>query len=289
MQINNILLTTDFSENARKAYPRAASLASRFSARIHLTHFCGAEPFSTWGVPSDATYEAANRELLNEAATQDLFEDLEVTTHLQKGRWTPADLSDLQDREHIDIVVMATHGHTGIHHFVLGSFAERMVRASAAPVLVCHDTPRMPHFQPKVVLVPFDFTEASSAALPIVRFLGMHFGCSFRFMYVYEHLQAKSHAVVEAIREFLTEKPKLQVEEEFQRTVVGVLPELDVQLETCDGEAGVEILKRANQLHCDLIVLGTHGLLGSVAQYVTRKAPCDVLTSRVTSDMTEGY
>jgi nucleotide-binding universal stress UspA family protein len=81
----------------------------------------------------------------------------------------------------------------------------------------------------------------------------------------------------------------------YRRELLGKLeglrpddPRIQVEYRLEDGDPATEILQLARVLHCDLIVLGTHGrkrlerlLLGSVAEQVLRKAPCPVLTARV--------
>ena len=207
MKIENILLTTDFSENARKAYHRACSLAQKFGATIHLVHFAGMVPVTCGGAPSDDFYANTEQELEQEATTHPLLRQQRVSPALIQGRWTPNDLHGLEAERDIDIVVMATHGRTGLKHFVLGSFAERMVRNSMSPMLVCHERQVNDDFHPIRVLVPYDFSPPSSAVLPAIRFLAQNYGCSFHFVHIDEPLPARSRTLSVAVREMLVDAP----------------------------------------------------------------------------------
>ena len=278
MKIRQLLLTTDFSENARKSYHFASDLARKFSAKLHLAHFTGEAPMVVLGPTNDEFFEARRQALHNESNTRTEFEGLDVVKHLEPYRWTPDRFRNLEKEEDIDLVVMGTHGRTGAQHFVMGSFAERVVRNSSVPVLVCRDPDTQSVFEPKLIVVPIDFSELTDTIVPAVRFLASSSPCRFRFIYVYEPLPAKGFPVVNAVRDFLTHRPKEPVESRFSELIQSQLADVDATLETCQGAPSVEIVNRVRELQADLVVVGTHGVLGSVAQNVTREASCSVLT-----------
>ncbi len=278
MNIKQLLLTTDFSENSREAYPSAASLSRKFGARIHLVHFAGVYPAIISGTSSESFYEMLEQALDNEAATHPAFENVDIVAHLRRHRWTPEQLRSLETAQDIDVVVIGTQGRTGLQHFLLGSFAERVVRNSSVPVLVCRKSESQAAFEPKQVVVPYNFSEENEAVLSFITFLSAHYQCSFRFIYVYEPVPARSFPVLELIREFLTQTPKEPIEDRFAELTGGQLSDVDVTLETCQGVPAVEIVSRVQELQADLVLVGTPGELGSVSQNVTRQAPCSVLT-----------
>ena len=278
MKIKQLLLTTDFSENARKAYPCAASLSRKFGAKLHLVHFAGVYPAIISGTSSESFYETLEQALRNEATTHSAFENVEIEAHLIRHRWTAEQLRSLEQERDIDIVVIGTHGRTGLQHFLLGSFAEKVVRNSSVPVLVCRESESQAAFEPELIVVPYDFSEEPAEILPAIRFLSSHFQCSFRFIYVYEPVPARNFPVVESIREFLTDTPKKPIEDRFAELISSKLSDVDATLETCQGVPSVEIVSRARELQADLVLVGTPSELGSVSQNVTRHAPCSVLT-----------
>ena len=72
--------------------------------------------------------------------------------------------------------------------------------------------------------------------------------------------------------------PVETTEQHFTELKQNELSGIDVDLESCQGVPAVEIVHRARDTEADLIVIGTHDTLGSVAQNVTRQAHCPVLT-----------
>ena len=287
MKIKQLMVTTDFSENARKSYSCAAGLSRKFDAELHLVHFAGVAPAVVLGPSSEFFYETRNQALCNEASTHPAFAGLQVTAHLEPHRWTPERFRSVERAQGIDMVVMGTHGRTGLQHFVLGSFAERVVRNSAAPVLVCRRLETQRELALKLIVVPFDFSCVSEAVFPAVQFLSSSFECSFRFVYVYEPVPAKSFPLVKAVRESLSHTPRKPIEDRFAESISSQLSGVDATLETCQGVPSVEIVSRVRELEADLVLVGTHGVLGSVAQNVTREAPCSVLAVPSRASLTE--
>ena len=275
MKLEKILVTTDFSDNARKAYPCAADLARRFGAQLHLVHFAGIFPAVLTRDSEAEHLSMLDQALRAEATTHPALRERHVVPHLVSDRWTPEQLRAIEQSASIDLLVMATHGRTGFRHFVLGSFAERVIRNSSVPVCVCRDEATL---VPKTVVVPFDFSEASRAALPAVRLWAQQFSAHFRFVYIYEPLPPPHIPLVQAIRDFLKATPRQPIEERFATLKDEDLAGVEADLEICEGEPSQEIARVARELNAELVIVGTHGVLGSVAQNVTRSVPCSVLT-----------
>ena len=143
--IHRILVPTDFSEPASVAFKQATMFAKEFGSRLYLLHVVP-EPYAyPWGtelstLPMNdilAQSEDAARQQLDKLAAESGLPFDRVSTHATVG--TPVDqvLSLIQD-EHIDLVVMGTHGRGLVGHLLLGSVAERVVRRSPVPVLTVH-------------------------------------------------------------------------------------------------------------------------------------------------------
>jgi len=144
MQLRRILVPTDFSEFALAAVEAAASMAAASGGRLTLQHV---HPIVevvvleySYVQPPERVAEAldaARSRLVAMAAKLDLPTeriDIMVTT----GQ--PAHEIIAASKAH-DLVVMPTHGRTGLSHFMLGSVAERVVQGAACSVLVVK-TPR---------------------------------------------------------------------------------------------------------------------------------------------------
>jgi nucleotide-binding universal stress UspA family protein len=143
MQIKTILVPCDFSEHAERAYTWALGLAEQCGAKVILLH--AAQMFTTLGYPEsvylldlkkmeDEILADANKRL-HEFAAKKGGSTVSVETRAVTGDpfW---EICQGVEKEHADLIVMGSHGRTGLAHIVLGSVAERVVRHASCPVLV---------------------------------------------------------------------------------------------------------------------------------------------------------
>jgi len=139
-EIHNILCAIDFSETSDKALEHAHSLAQKHGASLVLVH--------AWQLPAYALPEGAitaNPQYIMEIQRQ-LEKSLAAAVAKLEGSGVavsgklgegPAHLevNRLAAELHADLVVIGTHGRTGLSHVLLGSTAERVVRSCPVPVL----------------------------------------------------------------------------------------------------------------------------------------------------------
>ncbi len=133
---STLVVTTDFSANSVVAVQPALAIAERFGARIVLIHVLEA--------PSSDPGHAAKESLrgLAEMAHEQLVEfgEREIggrvvwKPEVAAGP-APQAITDAAARHAADLIVVATHGRTGVLHLLLGSVAERVVRTATCPVL----------------------------------------------------------------------------------------------------------------------------------------------------------
>jgi universal stress protein A len=134
MNIHHILAPTDFSASAIQAVTAAFELAQTFGAKLSLLHVIEVPAYAIEvALPLEALERDARRELAlllpeAEAAYMDVTRLVDVGVPYQK-------IVETATAEQVDLIVMATHGRTGLSHLVLGSVAERMVRLAPCPVL----------------------------------------------------------------------------------------------------------------------------------------------------------
>jgi nucleotide-binding universal stress UspA family protein len=139
-----ILFCTDFSENSRPAFEYAVDFAQTFGAEMTILHVINSSrlgyPAFEVGVPFDlqAVLSSINESV--EKAFQGLASEckgcagLETKTASRMG--VPAnEIARFAEEESMELIVMGTHGWTGIRHLVLGSTAENVVRTARCPVL----------------------------------------------------------------------------------------------------------------------------------------------------------
>ena len=144
MNMNKILFPTDFSHTGDEALALATSLARDTGAKLLIVHveeppvaYGGGEMY--YGVPDPNTDQL--RDMLHEVKPAD--PNVEVEHHLITGDPSSA-IPRFAESEEVDMVVLGTHGRTGLTRLLMGSVAEAIVRRSPCPVLTYkHHTEKM--------------------------------------------------------------------------------------------------------------------------------------------------
>ena len=160
-----ILVPTDFSESSDAALTYAKALAERFGAVLHLVHVFddpimaggfGAEGYLAEAPDLAETMRHEAEERLAVRLTESERSRLRATSAMLSGPTAHTIVDTARDRG-FDLIVMGTHGRTGLAHALMGSVAERVVRTAPCPVLTVHSAP-----QPVTLAVP----AINAAALP---------------------------------------------------------------------------------------------------------------------------
>jgi nucleotide-binding universal stress UspA family protein len=141
MNIRHILAPTDFSDYSKKAISDAFELARTFGAKLSLLHVIEPPPYPIEGFAPSAVGADLLGDLEQQASTElaQVLPDaqeatVEVTRAVAIG--SPSQkIVETAEAEHVDLIVMATHGRTGLSHLLIGSVAERVVRTAPCPVL----------------------------------------------------------------------------------------------------------------------------------------------------------
>jgi len=145
LDLEKILVPIDFSETAKKAFQYALKFAEQFSCEIVLLHvvepaspIVGA-PFAVevFPQPQDDSI-AAGKELAALAARSRNNGANSINSTIRTGH-PPNEITKAAKDLDIDLIVIATHGHTSWRHLCIGSTAERVVRAAPCPVLVVRE------------------------------------------------------------------------------------------------------------------------------------------------------
>jgi nucleotide-binding universal stress UspA family protein len=145
--IRCILVPTDFSEGSGAALAYAQTLAQAFGARIELVHAWAAPPY----IPAEAIVDAGQgAQALSVLAAQHAQQQMQELL-AQRGGLSGASVTtragdpthvilELAEAKQADLIVMGTHGRSGLSHLLMGSVTEKVVRRATCPVL----TVRMP-------------------------------------------------------------------------------------------------------------------------------------------------
>jgi nucleotide-binding universal stress UspA family protein len=137
-RIRKIIVPLDFSSSSESTIDYASIIAERFAATLILVHVIESLPYSVTDtfqiVEHRRALETLAKSLLRNLSDDVRARNLVVKTRLVWGNPSGEILAKVQ-REKADLIVMGTHGRTGLPHMVMGSVAEKTVRLSRIPVL----------------------------------------------------------------------------------------------------------------------------------------------------------
>lgn len=279
--IGTVIVPLDGSELAEQALPYAEAIARKSSAPLHLMRV----------VPPDAPASTENeaRTYLREQAKA--YGD-RVQISIRMGH--PADqIVDGSDEMIDPIIVMTTHGRSGIGRWLYGSVADRVVRGSGAPVLLIRsgtedgraDTVR-------TVMVSLDGSVHSEAALPYGKEIARAFDAELVLVRVAETTQLYgmlgSEPMAPASADTFNEIGQRLVQEaqDYLAAVAEPLRKegVNVRTETLEGFAADQLLALEREMPIDLIVMATHGrsglgrlVFGSVAERILKVGTTPVM------------
>jgi nucleotide-binding universal stress UspA family protein len=203
---------------------------------------------------------------------------------------------DAEEKTAADLVVMATHGRTGIAHLILGSVAERVVRESKRPVLTTRRGEALSGAKPfQKILVPVDISDQTNAPLICARRIAEQSGGMLYPLHIVptDETELLLHDVYEAREDKTSHKVNAVVAEKVAHRKLADLAKQHLAgmhykpLLHVSGDPSKAILDVAADVSADLIVMTTHGvsgffhlLLGSITEKMMREAHCPVLAFR---------
>ena len=291
-EITRILIPTDFSPAAEVACHLGARLAHSFKAGVILFH----------AIPGVELLEVMNRakgrtqvDVLDDVRERlrgwfesvvvpELRRVITVEVKVKVGEPIP-EIAEMAKRSGADLILMATHGRTGLAHLLMGSVTEAVLRSGPVPVLALKlGQGDRPLTAVKRIMWATDLSPVSERAWRYALKLADAFAAEVILLHAVRPTklaglgdQAQEHYLAPLRAEL--ERRQQSVESlglcARRKVVVGVPAEV--------------IVIEAQAEQADLVVVGTHGrsglphvLLGSVAEAVIRKAPCPVLAVKAT-------
>ncbi|MCL7744403.1 universal stress protein [Guyparkeria hydrothermalis] len=290
-----ILIASDLSPASDAAVTRGLQLADQRGCSVILLHVIREEPL-WWVIMSRELDPEELRAALAREATAGLQDQVRQGVS-QLGiasprveivvRWgKPAALiTEAAESREAELIVAGTDTRPDASRWIIGSTAEKLVRAGSCPVLVVRHSPGPGYAR---IAAAVDFSPASREALaealalaPEASFTLIHSYETWFETYIdpatYERLRyEQEEALHERLRAFAHD--------------AGVREGQDVDYQVVAGLPGVAVLDAAHAFEADLVVCGTQGetglrhlLLGSVAQHILRSAGTDVLAVRASS------
>ncbi len=143
IKLDRILVPTDFSDFSRPAMQYGCAMAARFGAELHLLHIV---PDPAMLVPEAAAFSVETMQTQSESLVKDAeamleklppdgWENEKPTVREVRVGAAFIEIIDYARENSIDLIVIGTHGRSGLMHILMGSVAERIVRKAPCPVL----------------------------------------------------------------------------------------------------------------------------------------------------------
>lgn len=294
-RVKRILVPVDFSDKSSEAIAYAAGIAGSYGATMELLHVV--EPF----VHVEDLVLPSSVALLNQQHVENATKRLEklASKLVPQGvkHTVKVELGDIDEqilREsaeyNTDLLILNTHGYTGIKELFMGGTAEKLVRYAKCPVLVVRRrSRRRPSAERmKRILVPLDFSDHSKKALQYAKHFAKHFGASIDLVSSVEPMIYYEGMTVSTTMTEDTESIGTEAGVALRRLGEKEIPKgVDWGAFVRMGSAHHEVIETAKDRKTDLLVITTHGhtglkhfLLGSTAEQIVRHAPCPVLVVR---------
>lgn len=273
-----ILAATDFSDVATNALRFAVAIASKFQSRISVIY---AEPFlpplEVMQGPVDFYFE--NIPEMKEALERRLLDYADTYVTGVPGTETdvvidsPAGaIVSSAEKLDADLIVMGTHGRSGLRRAILGSVAETVVHETNRPVLTVRTADGGAHEASfRNVLCPVNFTAVARKALEHAASIAEAFSANLIVLHAMERAEFLDEGEgMEKLRTWLPESVRETCE--YRRLVL-------------DGHAAGPIIDFARSLNADLMVVGAQHkrfadatVVGTTTERLIRHSPCPVLT-----------
>jgi len=291
VSLRNILLATDFSHSSDAALAHAASIARRYDAKMFVAHVIRPDVYQL--VPPEVT--TITLEQTRRYAEQQMagllisgrLRDIPHQVLLGTGELWPV-LSELLGQHEIDLIVVGTHGRTGVRKLLLGSAAEEIFRMASCPVLTVGPKVAAPEgaaLAPDLLsrrrfLYATDFTPHSERAAAYAVSLAQENQAHLTLLHVVQESAEVSEHNRARMVEFFHKRLRTLLPDEAE---MWCEPEIIVEF----GEPADTILKVAREMRAEVIALGVRragtfpGHLPPATAYkVVCQATCPVLTVR---------
>jgi nucleotide-binding universal stress UspA family protein len=304
IEIRRIVCPVDFSANSRHALEDASTLAGWYEATLDVVYVHPIVTITTFAdgmplLPSAALLTPADREAvarsLRDFATPHIGAGVRAECRVREGDPSSEILQEIKDRVS-DLIVITTHGRSGLERLLVGSVTERILRQATCPVMTI--PPRLIEAPPlrsalfKRVLCAIDFSPCSMSALAYATSIAQEAGGELAVIHVMEVLPEELGseslwATGRSVADYIA-SARADSLARLEASVPAAVRECcKVDLIHVSGKPYREILREAGERQSDLIVVGVHGrnplsmlFFGSTSHQLVRHAACAVMTVR---------
>ena len=300
LTLQRILCPIDFSESSRLALTYARALSSWYEAPLTVLHVCADLPVfemaSPFGHSASSAVVVEEAQLAERRAAVRAFvwstigaEGVDIS--VREGIDAKTEIVNEAGADGASLIVMGTHGRTGIDHMLLGSTTEKVLHKAPCPILVVP-----PHAAPaetgtpmifKRILCAIDFSTSSLLALNRALELAQEADARLTLLHAIEFPPALREIVFSTDAD--VDRVHAAAEAEYLRRLRALVPArariyCTVATRVNEGKPAREIERVAAEEQADLIVMGVHGrgavdlmVFGSNTNAVIRTAACPVL------------
>ena len=300
LTLRRILCPIDLSESSRQALIYARALSSWYEAPLTVLHVCVDLPVfemaSPFGHSASSTVvieeaQIAERRAAVRAFVWSAVGDNSIDVIVREGADAKAEILKEAGNDGASMIVMGTHGRSGIDHVLLGSVTERVLHKAPCPILVVP-----PHASTvalgapaifKRILCAIDFSTSSLLALNRALELAQEADARLTLLHAIEFPPALREIVFSTDAD--ADRVHAAAEAEYLRRLRALVPArarlyCTVATRVNEGKPAREIERVAAEEQADLIVMGVHGrgavdlmVFGSNTNAVIRNAACPVL------------
>lgn len=277
--MKKIIVPVDFSQHSENALQTAGFLAKKHNAEVLVVHIL--ELSSAIKLQSEAHTQLETdffvkiaKEKLEKFVQKDYLKGIKVTPIIKLYKFL-TELSTLAENEKADLIIMGSHGATGLKELFVGSNTEKVVRNSSIPVLVVKDVPVTSNFE--TAIFASDFSDKEVESYKKIQGFLKKLSCNLQLLHVntpYENFKS-SREMEQRVHDFLTQAD-------------GSLYNINDVVYTSDYTVEKGILEYANLHGIDLIIVATHGrkgianfVEGSISEDVANHSTLPVMTFKM--------
>ncbi|MGD0352212.1 MAG: universal stress protein [Dehalococcoidia bacterium] len=288
MAYKRLLVALDGSELSERAIPYAQAIAKTRGSELILF---------TVSIASVDQFDRPMKAYLELKAKELQSQGIEASSAIAYGN-VPDEIVDFADKDNIDLIIISTHGYSGIKRWVLGSVARKVLYGTSVQVLLVKSkAPKVSQVELKKLLLPLDGSPFSESPIPSIEQLIKGTGVEIVLTLVCEPPVVPSYGdhpinpTWEKHRDTLWTEAKLQASEYLEKMKTRLEKKdmkVKVQVIPCElGRVADTILQAAQKEKIDLITMATHGrsavsrwVYGGVANRIVEQSLQPVLLIR---------
>jgi len=291
-----ILLPTDFSPCANAALHQAVTIAERFQGSVTMLHVVAVHESDRGKIESVFSEDSKSYDHIMTSAEEMLHTKegmietpVLIEKVLRRGISPTNEIISYADEHKPDLIVMGTHGRTGIRRLIMGSVAEKIIRLSECPIMTVRcgsDGKESPYPNYRSILLPIDFGDTSVNALWKAAELARSYGAFLTLLHVAEPIDLSGYRKDGDISEedFLDDQLDSAEKALHEFTSNAPLEGIEVYTRVVQGRPGRKIIEYADEEGIDLIIIPSLGksglerlLMGSTVNKVVHRANCPVM------------